>query len=612
MTLEPPAAGLGRHGLALAALILALLPLIGSDAVWSADVGAQLHQSSHLLDGTGWTSRHPLPQADPQGHYYGLHLAQRPTLAAGDPHRYVTLAKHPFLTWTVAGLLSVGGFGLVLVLSAVGTIASAVAAARITALFRPDLALWSLWITGLLSPLFFDAYIGYAHTVAAAAAAWAAFFALRSTAAEQARRHRASAAILIGLACLARTEGAPAAIALSMAMASLAVPVRILAKAGVEAEQTSLTSEPSAVRPTPRRQREALKTSAWLLAGAVIAVATDRAVAMDVTGPANPAWRPTSPGFLVGRWLGFAQTWLNPGRSPADLLIVAAAIALLCMAFTAGRRQGEQALFHSRPWIPPAAGALAVLAIAIRAVMGDSVMVSGLLFACPLLVAGLLLVRPAHLSSGPNRVCLVAFGLYALAVIATQYTYGGVAEWGGRYFAAGIPLGVVAVVVPLSEAVQRLTKAARRPTVTLFVAAGLCLNLLGLYSLHGVRQSTAELVAEIETATVDVSSGSPAPVVVSTVPLAGRVSWAIYDETRWLLVDSAELSELAKGLQRANVSEFALVSFTPDSDVAALEGLYQPGTNNASALDNQSREDASRLVPGDAVVIMQSTNPAGR
>ncbi len=598
MTVRPPASRLGRHALVLAAIVLGLLPLVGSEAVWSADVGAQLRQSSLLLDGNGWTSSHPIPEVDPEGHYFGLHLAQRPVLAAGDPHRYVALAKHPFLTWGVAGLLSIGGLTAVLVVSALGTVAAAVATGRITELVRPDLAPWALWVTGLLSPLLFDAYIGYAHTIAAAAVAWSCYFALRSLDGDREWPHRLAAAALIAIGCLARTEGALAAVALAVAVTSL-----------------------NLVRQTPVQSGRSSHRRPWLtglavVVGASTAVIVDRLAALAVSGPANPAWRPATPSFFLGRWLGFAQTWLNPGRRLADLLIVVAAFAVITAAVASSRATRVEATSTSGPMfktrlVPVIAAVIAVVAVAARAAVAvtaaEPVMVSGLLFAFPVLAAGLFVVRRSHFNGGPSQVCVVAFGLYAAAVIATQYSYGGVAEWGGRYFAAGIPLGVAATIAPLADVVSRLPARTRTMSVSMFAVAGLGLNVLGLASLNSVRQSTADLVQEIET-TTELMSGNdePKPVVVSTVPLAGRVSWAIFDDARWLLVDSSELPQLAARLQQHDIDQFALVTFRPEADTAMLAGQFAPD-NSSTPVSAGQRQSDSKLIPGEAVVVMNTT-----
>ncbi len=600
MRVPPPAARLGRHGLALAVVLLALLPLVGSDAVWSADVGAQLHQSAHLLNGSGWTSSHPLPELDPEGHYYGLHLAQRPVLADGDPHRYVTLAKHPFLTWTVAGLISIGGFTAVLIVSALGTVAAAVGAGRITEMFRPDLGPWSLWITGLLSPLFFDAYIGYAHTVAAAAVTWACYFALRTLYGSPFTWTLMAAVGLTALACLVRTEGALAAVALAVAVASLTIG-------------QSLTGQ------TPQiNTRRAWLASLWLVVGGVAAVVADRFMALGVSGPANPAWRPETPSFAVGRWLGFTQTWLNPGRAPADLLLVVAAVALLTVVAAASRATAsdlatDENSSSSRQIALVVGGVVALAAIAARALAPDPVMVSGLLFAFPLLPAGFLAVRRVHLDRGPIQVCLVAFSLYALAVVATQYSYGGVAEWGGRYFAAGLPLGVVAIMTPLADAAERIPRRTRAAVLPLFALASLSLNALGIASLHNVRQSTAELVQEIESATTELSTDQDTtPIVVSTVPLAGRVSWSIFDQSRWLLIESDQLAKVALDLRRLNVDEFTLVTFSPDSDTQMVSQVFKPDRSGIAPDDQQQPNERSVLVRGDAVVVMRASDAGSR
>jgi hypothetical protein len=60
-----------------------------------------------------------------------------------------------------------------LLLSVLGTWSAAVAAGLIARRLDPAYGIWALWITGIASPLVFDAYLVIAHSIAAALAGFA-------------------------------------------------------------------------------------------------------------------------------------------------------------------------------------------------------------------------------------------------------------------------------------------------------------------------------------------------------------------------------------------------------------------------------------------------------
>src|SRR5215217_2863163 len=68
---------LRAHLAALAVVLLALVPLVGTSASFSTDEGAAIVQAHSLSDGRGWLVEHPLPEVDPEGFHYPLELAER-------------------------------------------------------------------------------------------------------------------------------------------------------------------------------------------------------------------------------------------------------------------------------------------------------------------------------------------------------------------------------------------------------------------------------------------------------------------------------------------------------------------------------------------------------
>src|SRR5215207_3010069 len=55
------------HVAALAVVLLALVPVVGTGASFSADEGAVIIQARSLARGHGWIVEHPVPAVDPEG-----------------------------------------------------------------------------------------------------------------------------------------------------------------------------------------------------------------------------------------------------------------------------------------------------------------------------------------------------------------------------------------------------------------------------------------------------------------------------------------------------------------------------------------------------------------
>jgi hypothetical protein len=158
---------------ALGLVLVALVPLVGTGASFSADEGAAIVQARHLSRGQGWVVGHPVPGADPTGRNYPLELSTR------GPRGTAPFVKHPLYALLLAGADRLGGVTAMVLLSVAGTVAAAVLAAALAGRLRPGLARPSLWAVGLASPLLFDGYLVIAHTLGAALAAGAVVCALR-------------------------------------------------------------------------------------------------------------------------------------------------------------------------------------------------------------------------------------------------------------------------------------------------------------------------------------------------------------------------------------------------------------------------------------------------
>ncbi len=577
---------IGWHGPALALILLAIFPLVAVESVWSADIGARLYQAKTLLETGSWIATHPLPRVDPDGLYFPLHLAD----GTDAPFGYVPYPKHPLLVWLTAAQYQLavrlpGDPDTNIVAAVVGlhtlsTFAAAVGTARLVARSRPRLAVPAMWFTGLISPLFVDGFVGHAHSPAAALFVWAVVLLLEYTEPLPPRTtsdvsRLVGAGVLIALACGLRTEATLLGVAVA---AGLVV----------------------AGRNRPSRNR-------WVVAAIVVAMTTVSSTVADhftvpsTTGPANPAHGGEPWGGLIGRVEGVQRTLLSPGGSTADLLILAAAVLVLIAGYVVGRGRT-----NAHPEILLTA---ATVAAVVRVLQGDTVLIFGLVLACPLLVVGLMRVgRPAW-ATAEHRFHVTTVVLFAAAVAATQYRYGGGAEWGGRYFAVGLPFAIALAIPGLDTALRTVPTARVRRLIVLAVIPALVFNLAGLAGIRESRIRTAALVDTVAEVTATLrlrtasvpdesamtepgSEAAEGPIVITTVPAAGRLSWSEVDNGRWLLVDKGRLEPVAARLFDLGVRHWILLSTDVDEELGEVERFYR-------AEPWESDDD----VPADIVIV---------
>ncbi|MDP8938430.1 MAG: hypothetical protein M3O23_12010, partial [Actinomycetota bacterium] len=249
------------------------------------------------------------------------------------------------------------------------------------------------------------------------------------------------------------------------------------------------------------------------------------------------------PGFVESRIQSLVLTWLRPsygGPPVVDVALVAMVAALAVAAYLARRRPDDRTGLGLCATVAAAAAVVAL-------VSGPTTVVPGLLVAFPTMAAGLLLLRRWSAQPVAARLMLGTFGLFAVAVVATQYSTGGSGEWGGRYFAIGVPVVVPVLLVGLRDHGRRLVAAVA--VCSMAVAA------MGLLSLRATHRFTADLVAS-----VDAGAPGPAPIVVTTVDALPRLSWSTFDRQRWVLTEPADLPTLVDRLGAAGVPHFTFVT----------------------------------------------------
>ena len=512
---------LWAHLVALAVVLVVLVPVIGTSASFSADEGAAIVQAKSLAAGHGWLVAHPVPQVDPTGAAYPLELSGRGSNGTAP------FVKHPAYAVLLAAADRLGGVAAMVLLSMLGAVAAAGLAALLARRLDPVLAVPTLWVVGLGSPLLFDGYLVIAHTLGAACAAGAV---LAAAVAVERRSRWAAAAVLpcMAGAVLMRTEAAFLGLGLAVAAVTLLrrhdrVVVGMVAAASVAGVLGARMVE-----------------RVWIgsvLGGPGVG-----------TGPLTPI---ASQGWIRDRWQAFVLTWLRPSYSApriVDLCLVLMAAALVLAAYNVRR---------GRPGgVGPCAVVAGAAALVALAVAPDN-LVPGLLMACPLIGAGLALVGRDTLASPTARLAAVTSAVFVAAVLATQYATGGSGEWGGRYFALALPVALPVLVLALR----------RRGSQPLVAGLLVCAVVMSVMAVSGIRSThrfTAGLVAA-----VDRASGPDRPVLVTTQALVPRLSWPTMDHQRWLLSKPADLGSLVDRFAPAGITRFTFVA-RGGADVALL------------------------------------------
>lgn len=543
-----PGATAGRTLLlhaSLLALLLALpLRFVADDGAFSADEGAVLAQLD-VLDRGSWTLPAPQPTLDPEGEALPLDLP-----FVGVDGEWAPFHKHvPYVLALRAAEQVAGDVGPWLV-GWLGTIGAALGCALLAERVRPGSGRLALWACGLATPLLFDGYLLIAHSLGAALAASAVVLLLRTTEAPSAARAlvpAAGAALLVALLATVRTEGTLLGLAAAAAIGATVVVPSWRGRARLPAVVASAAAGGGAV--AGRLLDPVLNAAAWgdpRVGGAP---------AVDAGGS-----------FVGDRLDAFATTWLWPSYDLGTVAIVGVVgLALLAVGALAVRREAEPG---------PIARAVAVAAVAAYAVRLTEWRdpVPGLLVAFPWLVGLLGVDRPLLRRPAARTLALTA-ALFALAVLATQYSSGGYAEWGGRYFALGLPLAVPLVLAGGSALLDRLDRASARVVLGAAAAITVVLAALALTSLDAVQERNTEVAQAVVDARAEVGGTGGAAPVLTTSGAIGRLAWPAPDDGVWLTTAPDLLARYAERLA-GDGRDVLFFSTEPARDLPVVEAFF--------------------------------------
>ena len=435
---------LALHGVALAALLLVLLPFFDDGYIASPDEGIYSAQAVNLSNGA-WSSPRPAPAVDPTGAADGL------TGATVEGRFHIPYARHPLYPRALGAAYSVAGTtGLVLV-SVAGTWLAAAACALLAGRLDERLAIPALWLAGLGSPLLFDAYWVVGH---AAAAGFSGLLLL------------ALAWVIDDRRWWALTVAMPAALVLSMLRTEGTLVVAVVG--GVIGL--------SALRLRPRFSLDwgSALVGAGVLATGGAGFLLDRWWYRSIveSASAGTAAIDRRSNLFTAAWNDLVRPWTGALATPSTaMVVILLAVPLAAIALR---------LMPTRPLLPVAAIGVAALAAVARHAEGLA-LISGLTPAFPLLLAGLILLPGRTLRSSPSVRLAAISVLGVILIAATSYGEGGVAQWGGRFYHLLLPAMIPLCLVGLQRSRDLL------PRAGFVVAAASALVLTGSLSALALR-----------------------------------------------------------------------------------------------------------------------------
>lgn len=411
------------------AAMLALVPLIDNGSVAVPDDGVYAAQTKLVADGS-WSMRRPAAAIDADGR----NSAIGPDFVTGD--RQVPIPRHPLFISVLVPFFRLAGLGGLVVFSVLGAWLAAVAAGLLARRLDARLGIPALLVLAVGSPLLFDAYLVSAHAMAAASCG---FVALGVAQVVEDRRRWPLAYLLVcvvGLVAL-RTEG-------TIVMVLTAGVVGLMA-----------------VRPRRRPRLDGLAATTAVAIGAatVLTYLADawwtRSIKDGVAGGPQPLIRGLSSHRdpLGATWASLLRPWPGDNRS-AQAAIVVAVVAVILAAVSVK--------VAPRRWLLPVALTVTAAGCLIYQNVVTPVLITGLVGAFPLVVAGTILLRSSDLRAPTVVRHLAICALSVATITVTSYEVGGAVEWGGRFYHLLLPLLVPLVVLGLRHGYDAMP---RRPAI---------------------------------------------------------------------------------------------------------------------------------------------------
>ena len=579
---------LSVHAAGLFIVLVGLAAVARPGTAVSSDEGAGIYQAVLLERGT-WLLAPTLPTLDPGN-------IQQPFLRADSASKgRAPYAKHPAYPVLLRAARLLGGVVGMTGLGVVSCVLASLAAAVIAERMRGGAGILALWLVGAASPLTIDQSLVLAHAPAAAAAGLATLASMVLLGRPGGRGGVSIAAwgaglfVGTGLLVALRSEGI---------LATGALAIGVVVGCG---------------RWAPRRTGGVV---AIMAAAVVVVKLTERIVIGQIVGHGTLGLGQPEPGagLLSGRWQAFRSSWLETSYAGdrRDALLAAAACA--AALFVVLQRVGATRTLQMVVGSIAAAAACGWLASS----GGAPGLVPGLLPATPWLAAivfiGMTEMRQPMIRLGATTL-LVGAG----AILATQYSFGGGVEWGGRFYAVLLPVAGALAAVGLASHRNRLDAAEHSSdasrsgsrSVSSAVVGGVAVVVTvgGVLAVRHAHVATSRLAADVRraadmVAVADrVGGGLPLsdqrPIVVSPQRLWPQLLWPDFDRYQWVTAELEQLPCSFAGLRQAGVRHFVLVGPFRDDLVqrANGQGYALDGTDGAFVARVRLKLDTAATVP---------------
>ncbi len=539
-------APLWAHCLALALLLAVLFPFMGPKGSLTSDEGAYAVQADALAHGS-WVYDYKAAPLDPDGRYFPLVLSSQ-----SDGHYYAYI-QHPAYPMLLRGVSAVVGPTLGLhLLALLGTLGTAAAAWLLAGEVDGRLRRSAFWVAAL-GPALVNGYLLWGHTLSAAMAGLTLVALVRSVRRGPTRPRTIAIAAGLAAGVLLRSEGLLLAGTVGFVAACLAWRRPV-------AETQRFGPAPGGIRAV----RAAV--ACVVLAGpSAVAVLTERLWVRHIVGGAydNFTDRSAASPWLSGRFSGaWHDLFQGPNvDGPGRVLALLALVAVVSFGLVGLRRWRDDSV--------RALGIGVVIAIGLTAVQSVRYPlepISGMFVVWPLALLGLVLVR-WRTEESVVRILGVTVGLFALAVVTTEYPAGGGLEWGGRFFFPVLAPVAVLAVVGLDRRLRLAPLAGQRAATGLLAAIVFTGALSGVASGARIRGDASGLAAAV--------ARHPAPVTVTTVPALPRVAWSTPGTVHWMLTDTVGLHDLLAGLRSRGLTEVVVVIWRPGPGSAATAAGFE-------------------------------------
>lgn len=543
------------HSGALAAVLVAVLVLMGPSSIVVPDEGLYLAQADSLAKGS-WSVPRQGVDVDDDGDYSRL----LPESVMGD--REIPYARHAAYPLVIAPAFWLGDYVGTIVVSLLGLWGAAVSGAFIAWRLGRRLAVPTLWLIGLGSPLLFYGYVTMGHALAAAAAG-TAFVGITRWLDDRAWTGLVAGVAALSFTVLLRSEGTLYAFGVVAAIGLLSLPAR----------------------GTRRFERRAFLTAVLLGCAVVVTYVLDTRITDAVTGgdgyglnPGAIAMR-DSADPLSGSWASLLRPFAGSWDSGALWVTIAAVSLVGASVLLRVAKRSTSAL------VPLSVGAVAAVAM----LVDPPSLVTGLFAAFPLLVAGLIQLRRSDLSPSVSsesftsstssellsRIVLTTL-ITSAGLVATLYGNGGAAEWGGRFFHLLIPVIAPVAALGLERGAlvlpdpQGRVLSQRRIAIVCALGITAALSISGLRAQAGIRAKATDTVDGAIAYASEESDDALALVVVANTSPGGnsRAFWRPADSID--VLTTIALEQLGPALERAAAAGRDRVVVVSDASLGEL------------------------------------------